>query len=149
MDRSPRRAVRPCYRHSQRRSSGAVFALSGVAWLLFGAGFHLLCLALTGVALTSLTASIAAFTASYLAGFLAFFAPGGLGVRELGMQTMLAAYGVSPATAIVMAGASRLWLTVLEIGPALVFLARKPARPMNRTACGARGRGVAPCRRNR
>ena len=106
----------------------AVFALSGAAWLLFGTGFHLLGLALTGAPLTSLTGSIAAFTASYLAGFLAFFAPGGSGVREVGMRAMLQVYGVPAATAIVMALASRLWLTVLEIGPALVFLVRNPAR---------------------
>jgi uncharacterized membrane protein YbhN (UPF0104 family) len=63
------------------------------------------------------------FTTSYLAGFLALFAPGGIGVREGALvATMQRAGLATPAEAAVIAVASRIWLTVLEIIPGLIAL---------------------------
>jgi glycosyltransferase 2 family protein len=95
---------------------------SSLGWLLLGSGFHLLGRGL-GVVDISLPASVAAFVGSYLAGFLALFAPGGVGAREGVMQGMLHGLGVPDGEALVLVVASRLWLTVLEILPALVFIA--------------------------
>lgn len=95
---------------------------SSAAWLLLGGGFHLLGRGL-GVVDVPLPASIAAFVGSYLVGFLALFAPGGVGAREGAMQGMLRGLGVAEGEALVLVVASRLWLTVLEIAPALVFIA--------------------------
>ena len=65
--------------------------------------------------------AIAVFTASYLAGFLALFAPGGIGVREGVFILMLQGpIGIGAATALAIA--SRLLLTVTELGAAVPFL---------------------------
>ena len=69
----------------------------------------------------SLLSSIAVFTVSYLAGFLALFAPGGIGVRESVFILMLQGpIGIGAATALAIA--SRLLLTVTELGAAVPFL---------------------------
>lgn len=112
-----------------------VIAVTGstIAWLLFGTGFHLLGRGL-GVIEIALPASIAGFVGSYLAGFLALFSPGGVGVREGAMQAILHAAGTGQGEALVLVVASRLWLTVLEIVPALAFLAAAALRPSHRGA---------------
>ncbi len=64
---------------------------------------------------------MAVFTASYLAGFLALLAPGGLGVREgLFILMLQQPIGIAPATALAIA--SRLLLTLTEFGAAAPFL---------------------------
>ena len=70
----------------------------------------------------------AVFTASYLAGFLALFAPGGIGVREGVFILMLQGpIGIGAATALAIA--SRLLLTVTELGAAAPFLLFPRGRP--------------------
>ena len=102
-------------------------AATGLAWLLYGFAFALLAKSLfPEVELTAGAVSgfIAAFTGSYLAGYLALFAPGGVGVRESTLLIALMAAGaLSAPQAAVLAVASRLWLTVLEIVPGLAFIA--------------------------
>jgi len=64
---------------------------------------------------------VAVFTASYLAGFLALFAPGGIGVREgLFILMLQGPLGIGAATALAVA--SRLLLTLTEFGAAVPFL---------------------------
>ena len=100
---------------------------TGIAWLLYGFAFALLAKSLfPEVELTAGAVSgfIAAFTGSYLAGYLALFAPGGVGVRESTLLIALMAAGpLSAPQAAVLAVASRLWLTVLELVPGLAFIA--------------------------
>jgi len=51
--------------------------------------------------------------------------PGGLGVRELAMVAVLTGLGLTGSVeAWLLALASRLWLTALELVPGLLFLAR-------------------------
>jgi uncharacterized membrane protein YbhN (UPF0104 family) len=95
---------------------------TSLGWLLLGTGFHLLGRGLGVVDLTVST-SVAVFVGSYLAGFLALFSPGGLGVRETTMQKLLEASGATSGDALVLVVASRVWLTLLEVLPALVLLA--------------------------
>jgi glycosyltransferase 2 family protein len=98
-----------------------------VAWLLTGFAFRLFCESL-GVARGGTGAYIAVYAASYVAGFLALFAPGGIGVREGALiATMHRAGLATPAEAAVVAVASRIWLTVLELVPGFIALAL-PAR---------------------
>jgi hypothetical protein len=96
--------------------------VSGVlAWL--GYGVALVCLArglLPGVRLDLVTAT-GAFTASYLAGLLALVAPGGIGVRE-GVMILLLQAPLGLAAATVLALASRVLLTIAELGAAAPFL---------------------------
>jgi uncharacterized membrane protein YbhN (UPF0104 family) len=72
---------------------------------------------------------LAAYTISYLLGYLALFAPAGLGVREGAMMTVLTYAGLAtrPEAALV-ALTSRVWLTLLEVVPGFVFWALAAAR---------------------
>ena len=108
---------------------------SAIGWLLFGAAFHVLGTAVLGRPTGDAATSIALFTLSYLAGFLALIAPGGIGVREGVLAGLLVSTGtttIAEATWIVVA--SRLWLTVLEVVPGgLLLLSRPSTRPFSRS----------------
>jgi hypothetical protein len=92
-----------------------------VAWLGYGVALWLLSRGLLPNAGLGLRLAIAVFTASYLAGFLALFAPGGIGVREgLFILMLQKPLGVGAATSLALA--SRLLLTVAELGAAVPFL---------------------------
>ena len=101
---------------------------SAAGWLLFGAAFHLPTIAVLGRPTGDAASSIAVFTLSYLAGFLALIAPGGIGVREAVLAGLLVQAGsatVAEATWLVVA--SRLWLTCLEILPGVTLLLARPS----------------------
>ena len=92
-----------------------------VAWLGYGLALWLLGRGLLPTSGLGLRLAIAVFTASYLAGFLALFAPGGIGVREgLFILMLQKPLGVGAATSLALA--SRLLLTVAELGAAVPFL---------------------------
>ncbi len=93
-----------------------------VAWLLYGAAFQLFVFGMTGNAVGSYADYVTAFASSYLLGYLAFIVPGGLGVRELALAVALNALNLAtPPTSVVIAVTSRLWLSVLELVPGLLF----------------------------
>lgn len=104
-------------------------AANTIAWLGYGMALWLLAQGLLPKAGLGLMPAIAVFTASYLAGFLALFAPGGIGVREGVFILMLQGpIGIGAATALALA--SRILLTVTELGaavPFLLFLRGKPS----------------------
>ena len=92
-----------------------------VAWLGYGLALWLLGRGLMPTSGLGLRLAIAVFTASYLAGFLALFAPGGIGVREgLFILMLQEPLGVGAATSLALA--SRLLLTAAELGAAVPFL---------------------------
>jgi len=94
---------------------------NAVAWVGYGAALWVLSRGLLPGVDLGLGLAIAVFTASYLAGFLALFAPGGLGVREgLFILMLQGPLGIGPATALALA--SRLLLTITELGAAVPFL---------------------------
>jgi hypothetical protein len=96
-------------------------AMNIVAWLGYGVALWLLGRGLLPTSGLGLRLAIAVFTASYLAGFLALFAPGGIGVREgLFILMLQGPLGVGAATSLALA--SRLLLTVAELGAAVPFL---------------------------
>jgi uncharacterized membrane protein YbhN (UPF0104 family) len=92
-----------------------------LAWVSYGTSLWLLAHGILDVPALSLRVAIGAFAASYVAGLLALFAPGGIGVRELVFLLMLDGV-VGPGIAAALAIASRLLLTLTEIGTALPFL---------------------------
>ena len=103
-------------------------AANTLAWLGYGVALWLLARGLLPGAGLSLLRAIAVFTASYLAGFLALFAPGGIGVREGVFILMLQGpIGIGAATALAIA--SRLLLTVTELGAAVPFLLFPRGKP--------------------
>lgn len=100
-----------------------------IAWILYGVAFRIFVAGVIGVAPGSTASYIAAFTGSYLLGYIAVFAPGGLGARELSLVTALGKLGLAAGgEAGVIALSSRLWLTVLEVLPGVILLAWDSAR---------------------
>jgi uncharacterized membrane protein YbhN (UPF0104 family) len=97
-------------------------ACTALAWYGYGIAFQFFVIGLLGYSMGATSQYVAIFAGSYLIGFVALFAPGGLGVREVVMADGLkrAGYAIGPAYLVVVA--SRLWLTVLEIAPALLFV---------------------------
>jgi hypothetical protein len=101
---------------------------NAVAWMGYGVALWLLARGLLPHAGLGLLPATAVFTASYLAGFLALFAPGGIGVREGVFILMLQGpIGIGAATALAIA--SRLLLTVTELGAAVPFLLFPGGKP--------------------
>jgi len=90
-------------------------------WIAYGVAFWGFGLALLGDAAPRVLPAAAAFIGSYVAGIIAVFAPGGLGVREAAMVVLLSPI-TGPAPALLLAVASRLWLVALEILTALGVL---------------------------
>ena len=90
-----------------------LFGAYVAAWVVYGASFWCL-LKGVGIQPTAFWGTIAAFGGAYLLGFLALFAPGGLGVRE-GILAMLLAPQLSPGLAAFVAVISRFWMTILEL----------------------------------
>ncbi|HEU4631179.1 MAG TPA: lysylphosphatidylglycerol synthase domain-containing protein [Gemmatimonadaceae bacterium] len=94
------------------------------AWILYGVAFRLFTHGVRGVAPGETAGYVAAYSVSYILGYIVVFAPGGLGVREGALATAMVGLGLANAAeAALVAIASRLWLTVLEVLPGLVFLA--------------------------
>ena len=108
-----------------------LYALVGnaIAWLLYGAAFQLFMVGLVGTTAGGYPEYLAAYTISYLVGYLALFVPAGIGAREGAMVTVLAFAGLAtrPEAALV-AIASRVWLTLLEVIPGFLFWAHAAAR---------------------
>jgi len=99
----------------------AGIVVNAVAWIGYGTSLWLLARGILPATQLGLPRAIAVFTASYLAGFLALLAPGGLGVREgLFILTLQQPLGIAAATALALA--SRLLLTITEFGAAAPFL---------------------------
>ncbi len=99
-----------------------------VAWIGYGLALRLVALATLPAGGPGAALAIAAFAASYVAGLVALFVPGGLLVREGVLVAMLQApLGLGPATALAIA--SRVLLTITELGAAVPFLVHRSGRP--------------------
>lgn len=83
------------------------------AWVMYGASFWCMTLGL-GLPAGPFWEVTAGYGAAYLVGFLALFAPGGLGVRE-GMLTVILAPYLPVGLAVAVAVVSRFWMTVVEL----------------------------------
>ena len=105
------------------RSLWTAVMASAVAWVMYGIAFKLLTAGVLGVAPGATSLYVAVFTGSYVLGFIVLIAPAGVGVREVSMGAALVNAGFVMSSATVLVIVSRLWLTVLEIIPALAFLA--------------------------
>ena len=96
------------------------------SWLLYGLAFAWFARGVAPGATGNAWSYIAVYTGSYLAGYLALFVPGGVGVREAALVVAMPRFQLASATdAAVIAITSRLWLTVLEILPGLLLLRRR------------------------
>lgn len=95
---------------------------SALGWVAYGVAFWLFGRALYGADAPHLWLAATAYLTSYLLGLLAVFAPAGLGVRE-GALVLALSPALGTERAIVLAGASRLWLMAIEISGALTVVA--------------------------
>jgi len=83
-------------------------------WLLLGASFWLCARGLVAVPASDLALYMGAFAVAWLAGLVAIYAPGGLGVREAVLVALL--HGrIGAADALVVAAASRLILILVDV----------------------------------
>jgi hypothetical protein len=98
-----------------------------LAWILYGTSFWCM---LKGIGLVDppFWSMVVAFDAAYLLGFLALFAPGGLGVRE-GVLLVLVSPYVPAGLAATVAVVARIWMTVVELLGLLPVL-RGVSRPI-------------------
>lgn len=97
---------------------------SAAAWVIYGIAFQLFASGILGRPTGPTAFYIAAYTASYIIGFLALFAPGGAVVREGALVAAMTRLGLAtPPEAIIIALTSRVWLTVTELAPSLLALA--------------------------
>ena len=103
-----------------------IYSLVGntIAWLAYGAAFQVLVRGVLGMESGGYTSYLAAYTSSYLIGYIFIFVPAGLGIRELAMLEFLQLAGLAtPSQAALVTLTSRLWLTLIEVTPAILFLA--------------------------
>lgn len=101
-----------------------ILLASLLTWALSGVGFALFVQALTDAGDGRMVQLTTIYAAAWLIGLLAIVVPAGVGVRE-GIMTILLAAMMPQPTAAVLAIASRLWVTLLELlllGVARVFI---------------------------
>jgi glycosyltransferase 2 family protein len=100
--------------------------VTALAWVGYGVSLVLFMRGTVAVAPLPLREAVGAFTASYLLGLILVLAPGGLGVREGMLYTLLAGpLGAGPA--VVVTVGSRILMTATELIAALVTLPLRPA----------------------
>jgi hypothetical protein len=107
-----------------------------IAWVLYGVAFRTFLVGVGQPTPGSVVPYVVVWAVSYVVGYLFFFQPAGLGVREKMMATALGAFGLvtNEGQAMVISLASRLWLTIPEILPGLIFLAIRPRTRSNDSA---------------
>ena len=97
-----------------------------IAWALYGLAFQAFVRGVTGDSRGTPIDYIAVWASSYVIGYLALAVPAGLLVREVTQADALTMLGLvaTVGQGAVVAITARLWMTLLEIVPALVYLLR-------------------------
>ena len=106
----------------------AAFAANVCAWAAYGLAFVWLARGLTPDASLTWSQASTVFTISYLVGLVALFAPGGVGPRE-SLFVVLLTGPLGPKLAVALALASRVLLTITELGAAAPFLLVRKGPP--------------------
>lgn len=83
-------------------------------WIAQVIGFYFLVTSIYLIPFAKIIDLTAAYTLSWIIGFIVIFAPGGLGVREGIMSLLLSSFIPTPL-AIAISFLSRVWITVFEI----------------------------------
>lgn len=100
-----------------------------LAWVGYGFAFALLAQSYGVEAPMALVGP--AFVAAYVLGYVALFAPAGLGVREVALTGILEPF-TGAGIALGLAVVSRLWITMIEVVPGAVFAGRELQLKPNR-----------------
>lgn len=122
----------------------ALLGLSLVSWALYGAAFALFIDAIVPLTPAAIIPLVAVNALSFVAGYLVFVAPAGLGAREGVMAVLLRPFAPIGIAAVV-AMLSRLWTIAAELlGAALVLaLTGRGGDPRRSAAATAEERGPA------
>jgi hypothetical protein len=99
------------------RATVAGGTLTLASWVTYGIAFWALARGMGFGAGLAVPTAIGVFALGYIAGLLALFAPGGVGVREVAFGLLLAPV-IGPGPAVGLSVASRLLLTVMEVAAA-------------------------------
>jgi hypothetical protein len=104
--------------------STALLLMCVLQWLVYGTAFYAFTASLSDAPLALLPHLTASFALSFVAGYVVFFAPAGLGAKEGALALLLS--GVMPlgVAAAVSIGA-RLWTVAGEVVPALLLLRKR------------------------
>ncbi|QKG25122.1 hypothetical protein ACTIVE_6773 [Actinomadura verrucosospora] len=115
-----------------------------LGWALFGVHTWLLCIAVGGDGPGLPFLATGAYALAFVAGFLVFIAPGGIGAREAALTLVLTPV-LPPGAPIVVAIASRVLLTAADLlnAGAGVLLGRPSRRPRPQSGGGADADGNA------
>ncbi|MEP6990958.1 MAG: lysylphosphatidylglycerol synthase domain-containing protein [bacterium] len=96
---------------------------SAASWVLWGVALYALACSVLPQPVASVSAYVAAWCASFLAGIVAIVSPAGLGAREGAMQGVLQNAGMQAGQALVVVVVARVWITLLDVVPAVMVLA--------------------------
>lgn len=112
-----------------RISSGEVIGLAvgyTAVWLFLTVTFVLVCSSLLSIELTliNLATFLLSLTAGFLAGFVALFAPGGVGVRE-GVGAVFLSSIVTLEEALLLMLLFRVWVVLAELAAGSTLLAKR------------------------
>jgi hypothetical protein len=97
-----------------RRAALGLTLLYFLSWVIMGSAFGIFIAAVAGAGQVSIPAAAVMYVVAYTVGFLALFAPGGIGVREGVLAAMLGSY-LPVSVAILIAALSRFLVTVIEL----------------------------------
>lgn len=100
-------------------------SLAMVSWVVIGGAFGLFVRSLTTLEGAPFGTFIAINALAFIAGYVVFIAPAGLGAKEGALTLMLSALMPAPVAALV-AIATRLWTVAAELVPAVLLLPRTP-----------------------
>lgn len=98
-----------------------------LSWVMYGVAFFAFVNSIVPGAPVPPVAAIGAFVMAYILGWLALFSPGGIGVRELVLITVLSPF-LGAAAASGVAVAARVWNIAAEFISALIALSIKLER---------------------
>ncbi len=127
------RVVRASFRLVGQECPPMSLSLGQTIWLLLvallhfplaGLGLYFMAAALVPLSPSTIPSFMGAYALSWTIGYVAIFAPGGLGVRE-GIMVLLLTTAATLPVAILVSLAQRVWLTVIELVLAGLWLARR------------------------
>jgi hypothetical protein len=109
-------------------------AANVLAWILYGLALEYLFVGIIGATHGNIWQFTAIFATGYVIGYLVFIFPGGLGPREITLAGVLLSAGLATTSqGRLVAVASRVTFIVVQVVPALLFLAYR-RRPTNEKA---------------
>ncbi|GJM43383.1 MAG: hypothetical protein DHS20C21_02250 [Gemmatimonadota bacterium] len=101
--------------HLSHRDTARLAASFALMWLSHGLTFMLLVSAVVSVDWSRYTEYAGVFSLSYVAGVIAIFAPGGIGVRESALAHVMQAQQLHPESANIIAILARIWTVLGEV----------------------------------